>query len=200
MAGPALDLTGRRFGNLIAKEKLPARNGRRLWLCICDCGSETKAQAGHLRAGIRLSCGCRMPESKKTHGMSRSPEYRAWENARARCRNPKVKRYPLYGGRGIRMCDEWASSFEAFIRDMGRRPSSSHSLDRLDSNGHYEPGNCRWATAAQQNNNRSINRHVIVRGSRMTVAEASRLTGIPHATILGRLDRGYPDDEAVRNG
>ncbi|HWL06770.1 MAG TPA: hypothetical protein VNQ99_17840 [Xanthobacteraceae bacterium] len=129
--------------------------------------------------------------------MTGTPEYRAWNNARSRCYREKDRKYPLYGGRGIAMCDEWRRSFSAFFADMGPRPSPNHTLDRIDNNGNYEPGNCRWATSIEQNNNRRFNRHIHLNGRRLTVSEAARETGIPHATILSRLDAGRSDEEAV---
>ena len=188
------------FGEIILIDKIRIE-GRRgtFWICRCSCGSLPIRYAGHIRAGQAKSCGC-VKGANRTHMMSHSPEYKAWDNARSRCYREKDIKYPLYGGRGIKMCDTWRSSFEAFFSDMGQRPSPKHSLDRVNSNGDYEPGNCRWATIGQQNNNRSSNRHVLVNGKRLTVAQASVLTGVPHATILGRIDRGVPDEEAVANG
>jgi hypothetical protein len=133
------------------------------------------------------------------HGMSGTPEYKAWDNAKGRCYREKDRKYPLYGGRGITMCDEWRSSFKAFFDDIGPRPSPLHSLDRKDGDGPYSPDNCHWATEEEQNNNRSFNRHLTVNGERVTVAQAARETGIPHATILSRLDAGKTDEEAVRH-
>ena len=131
------------------------REGRRgvFYQCTCDCGTETTVYAGHLRAAAK-SCGCVRNGGKRSHGMSHTPEYRAWENARSRCINPRNRKYPDYGGRGITMCQEWSSSFKAFFDHMGVRPSNLHSLDRINTDGAYEPGNCRWATWVEQNNNR----------------------------------------------
>jgi hypothetical protein len=190
---------GFRLNKLTAVEQTRHPNRRGMfWICRCDCGRTTLKYAAHLRDGSAVSCGCSMAENKKTHGLSRSPEYKAWDSARGRCYREKDGKYPLYGGRGIRMCDRWRNDFAAFIADMGRRPSSAHSLDRIDSNGDYTPDNCRWATISEQNNNRSFNRHLVMDGERVTVAEASRRTGICHATILDRLDRGWSDERAVR--
>lgn len=186
---------GATFGRLTVVGKLPHSK----WQCDCECGKTTVAYAGHLRCGARVSCGCLIGKANTTHGMSRSPEYRAWDNARGRCYREKDNKYPLYGGRGITMCDEWRFSFKAFFADMGPRPSPLNSLDRKDCNGPYAPGNCRWATDEEQNNNRNFNRHLMVDGDRLTVAQAAKLTGVPHATILGRLDAGKTDEEAIRH-
>lgn len=195
MSRPEIEMKlGTKFGRLTVAEKLPHSK----WRCDCECGKSTIAYAGHLRAGARISCGCLIGKANRKHGMSHSSEYKAWDNARDRCKNPKNRKYPLYGGRGIKVCDRWISSFQNFIADMGNKPSPKHSLERANGNGNYEPGNCVWATAEEQNNNRSFNRRLMVNGAQMTVAQASRLTGICHATILGRLDAGKSDDEAIR--
>lgn len=196
------EIIGKKFGRLIviSETRSPDRRGR-FYICLCDCGNRTSVYAGHLKNGGTKSCGCTRNGINATHGMSRTAEYRAWENARSRCRNPKNMKFPIYGGRGIQFCERWAKSFENFLNDMGRKPSKHHSLDRKDSDGNYEPGNCRWATTAQQNNNRpNYNRTVEVNGIRMTVAEAARLTGIPHGTICSRIDRGWPNEDVLRNG
>lgn len=129
---------------------------------------------------------------------SRSPEYRAWNNAKHRCYNVNNARYPRYGGRGIEVCERWRNSFQNFIADMGPRPSPHHSLERIDNEGPYAPENCQWATSTEQNNNRCFNRHVVVDGERLTVAQAAKLTGVKHATICSRLERGKSDDEAIQ--
>lgn len=140
------------------------------------------------------------PEGRSDVLASSTPEYFAWRAAISRCTNPKNRKWPLYGGRGIKVCDLWMGSFGAFLADLGLRPSAGHSLDRIDSNGNYEPGNCRWATIHEQNNNRSLNRRVVINGQSMTVAEASRLTGIPDPTIRRRLTAGMSDEAATTPG
>lgn len=186
---------GQRYGNLTTLYSIKRKNGP---YCRCDCGQETVAFSSHLRAGMRVSCGCLVGKANLKHGMSHSSEYKAWDQAKARCYNKNNKKYPLYGARGIKMCQRWRDSFSNFLEDMGKKPSSLHSLDRIDGDGDYEPQNCRWATDGEQNNNRpSFNRYVTLDGVKVTVAEAARATGIPHATILSRLDAGKTDTEAL---
>lgn len=182
---------------LVVKVVAPAGKHGTWWMCRCDCGNNVVKYRGHLLHGTAKTCGCFNPGAR-THGMSGTPEYRAWDNARSRCYSKKNRKFPLYGGRGISVCDRWRHSFSNFIEDMGARPSPAHSLERLNGNGNYEPRNCVWASIEQQNNNRSFNRHVTVNGKRLTIAQAARETGIPHATILSRLDSGKSDMEATK--
>lgn len=161
-------VSGDVFGRLtvICLVKGPRRG--RFFLCKCRCGREITKYAGHLLNGSAVSCGCAhfIDPANTTHGMSHTPEYRAWENARARCQNPKNKKYSLYGGRGIRFCKRWQNSFQNFIADMGVKPDPSLTLERKNSNGNYTPENCHWASYETQNNNRSLNRHVLLMGRR----------------------------------
>jgi len=126
----------------------------------------------------------------KTHGMSGTPEYRAWATMRQRCNSLTHPEYRYYGGRGITVCESWDDSFEAFFCAMGRRPTSKHSLDRIDNFKGYSPTNCRWATRLEQANNTRFNRRIEYDGRSQTLAEWSRETGIPSHTIISRLDRG----------
>jgi hypothetical protein len=154
------------FGDWTVIKRLPnnvSRNGSRVnavWLVRCSCGTERGKEGGLLRFGASKSCGCKIGNKTATrmiqHGHttidSASPTYRSWSHAKARCFNETDDNYPNYGGRGISMCQEWADSFGAFLSYMGTRPDGL-SLDRIDNNGNYEPGNCRWATPLQQSNN-----------------------------------------------
>jgi len=133
--------------------------------CVCDCGTKRVVNGSTLRDGTSRSCGCLQREVAKyiggiqhiTHGCgskkNRAPEYRAWDSMKARCYNEKTKNFRRYGGRGIKVCVRWRGSFENFLNDMGRKPSPNHSIDRINNDGNYEPGNCRWATKSQQMNN-----------------------------------------------
>lgn len=127
----------------------------------------------------------------------RSPEYRAWTMMKTRCLNTNNEKYPLYGGRGITICKEWQDSFDAFLADMGERPSSAHSLDRIDTDGHYEPENCRWATASEQAINRRTTRWVEVGGERLNLQQWADRLGADPQTISDRLERGWSAERAV---
>jgi hypothetical protein len=156
---PALiDLTGQRFGTLVVLGREGrGKNGAARWRTRCDCGTETVSQASNLRSGGAQSCGCARATGLRarntTHGMSDQRPYKVWANMIARCTDPKHTRWPYYGARGIGVCDEWRTSFEAFWRDMGPSYHPGLSIDRIDNDGDYEPGNCRWATAKEQRAN-----------------------------------------------
>ncbi len=128
----------------------------------------------------------------------KSSEYNCWVTMRQRCNNPNDKKYPIYGARGIRVCERW-NSFENFLADLGARPTPGHSLDRFpDNNGNYEPGNVRWALMTQQANNRSTNRYVVADGVKMTISQAALFSGVDKRTIATRLNAGWTDEEALR--
>jgi hypothetical protein len=156
-----VDITGRRFGRLSVLGRANVGGKHVMWICRCDCGETATVRGSAMKSGNSTTCGCgvreamsRTGKTNKTHGQSRTPEYRAWARMLHRCYHTGDIKYTLYGGRGVTVCDRWHESFETFVSDMGPRPSPGHSLDRRDSNGVYEPSNCRWATLSQQNKNR----------------------------------------------
>lgn len=157
----ARDLTGFRSGLLTAQWPVGRdRFAHVLWLCCCDCGELTIVANCDLSRQHVRSCGCtrRAPLRPQTHGESKphpTTEYNIWRNMIQRCTNPKRKDYPRYGGRGVQVCVRWRNSYEAFLKDVGRRPHLELTLDRIDNDGDYEPGNVRWATHTEQIANRS---------------------------------------------
>jgi len=121
---------------------------------LCECGVERVLYYDSVRWHKTKSCGCLRNRIGQTHGMHKSAEYRSWDGMKRRCYNKNSKDYKYYGPRGIIVCDRWINNFEAFFEDMGLKPSAKHSIDRINNDGNYEPGNCRWATAQQQSINR----------------------------------------------
>lgn len=198
-----IDLTGNRFGRLtVLSFDSFAVNHNGKWLCVCDCGKNKIVYSNNLRRGLSLSCGClnkeRTSQSSMTHGQSKpkqwTPEYSIWAGMIQRCTNACARNYADYQGRGIAVCDRWRS-FENFFSDMGKRPTENHSLDRINNDGNYEPGNCRWATRLQQAQNKRSNHIVIVNGEKLVFAEACRRYNVGASKASRRLKRGWSHDE-----
>lgn len=131
------------------------------------------------------------------HGKYGTRVYGAWAGMAQRCTNPNNKYFRLYGGRGIKVCERWALSLEAFLADMGEPPSPQHTLDRIDSNGDYEPGNCRWATAREQARNRTTNRYITYRGQTRLLIEWCEILGQNVARVRARLGLGWDEERAL---
>lgn len=184
-----LNLSGRRFGMLVAGEKVGAVK----WLCKCDCGKSKPVAQSALMAG-RISCGC-MESVVKTHGMSHTNIYSIWKHIISRCENKRDAAYHGYGGRGIKICERW-SVFENFYADMGDKPRGK-SIDRIDNDGNYEPSNCRWATSTEQGCNKRNNRIVSVNGRSVPLSQACREHSIDVRVAAARLRYGWSEHDAL---
>jgi hypothetical protein len=204
--GRIKDLTGQRFGRLAVIRLDGRKHGKATWLCRCDCGADRPGVYGNsLVKGSTTSCGCarretcsrRMKRINTTHGMTYSPEFNTWSSMLDRCQRPNHKSYPQYGGRGITVCERWAKSFADFYADMGPRPSPNHSIDRIDNDGPYAPGNCRWATRDVQAGNTGCNHHLTFRGRTMILADWARETGLSREVLTYRLSRGWSVEKAL---
>lgn len=193
-----IDLTGLRSGRLVAIRYVKGdRHERGKWLCQCDCGNTTLALAGMLRTQKIKSCGAcankrlATGSSAYVHGHAQkgktSPTYSTWQGMVARCRNPKRREYKHYGGRGIEVCEQWMN-FENFLADMGERPPGT-TIERIDNDGNYEPGNCRWATQKEQNNNRRNNHLITFNGKTLTMQQWARSLRISSANLFQRIKR-----------
>lgn len=191
----AVDLTGQRFGRLtvieFAGHVAAGRERKRTWLCRCDCGASIQVIAGSLRTSNTISCGCVHKEIVgarfRTHGASNGQDgtrtYSAWLAMKARCTYPQHIGWADYGGRGITVCDRWASSYEAFLADMGPCPPG-HTTDRENCNGNYEPGNCRWLPGHLQARNTRKTVRVVYNGEAIPLISACEATGLRYGSIM----------------
>lgn len=187
------DLTGQKFTRLTVIRPVPKTKGRVAWECLCDCGNVHFSSALHLKNGHTQSCGClakeRSSEANTTHGLSGHPAYDVWVAMCQRCTNPNNPWFHRYGGRGIKVCERWQSS-SAFLEDMLSTWAKGLTLDRIDNDGDYEPGNCRWVTQAEQMSNRARTIRAEVNGESLTVPELSQRYGVRSNTIRARLRAG----------
>ena len=187
--GAKQPLEGKRFGKLTVVSEHPERDrhGAIMWLCKCDCGNTKIINGNSLRRGTSTTCGC----STKKHGMRNTRLYRIFDGMWKRCYNPKHPWYKRYGGRGITICDEWLkdrSTFFAWALANGYRDELT--IDRIDTDGNYEPDNCRWVDQRTQINNRNNTPVVEINGERKTISEWARIAGVSYQTMYRRCQRG----------
>lgn len=182
--GPKNDMVGQVFSRLTV-----IRWEAQFWVCRCECGNEIRTVANRLQKQLVRSCGCLKREQATRHGMHGSTEYVIWHSMLQRCFNPKNTRYANYGGRGITVCDYWRHNFKAWLKDMGPRPPGT-SLDRIDNESHYMPGNCRWATPAEQARNQRRTRLISYGGQTQTITDWANQLGCHPMTLHYRLGRG----------
>lgn len=194
---------GEVYNRLTAVSFIGVVKSQARWLWQCSCGKQIEAAAGKVRYGSTKSCGCYSADIAsnrlKKHGMFGTPTYDSWAGMIQRCYNTNNDRYSSYGGRGITVCDRWRDSFEAFMEDMGERPEGM-TIDRENTNGNYEPSNCRWATAKTQAENRRTALFVILDGVEMNASVAAKKLGVEISLFYSRLNQGYTADEIATPG
>lgn len=201
----ATNLTGQRFARLVVLGPIAKTVKNQIkWLCQCDCGGSTVTTISKLRSGRTKSCGCWRHESRfiqnMTHGKCRTRLYRVWRAMIDRCTLPRNANYPNYGARGISVCDLWLRDFQAFFDHVSRLDGfgiKGMMLDRVDTDGNYEPGNVRWATTKEQMRNKRNNRMIEFRGRTQCSAAWAEETGIGRSTIEWRLDNGWSAERAL---
>lgn len=171
----------------------------------CQCGKEFIAILNKVKRYHTKSCGCikdkNISELNLKHGHAKVgkviPEFNIWWAMISRCNNIKNKAFKNYGGKGVKVCDRWANSFENFYADMGNRPTNKHTLDRFPNKyGNYEPANCRWATMKEQQNNRTNNLLIEYNGDKKTLSEWSEILKFNYATIYNRIKVGWSIERA----
>lgn len=193
------------FSRLTVIDRCQNHGKKVSYLCVCSCGKERQIAGVSLKNGVTKSCGCLSKElvAKRavvlmtTHGGSSKPEYKVWQAMLLRCHKTTCKDFKRYGARGISVCERWRNSFENFIDDMGYRLAKNYSLDRIDNNGNYEPGNCRWTTPTIQGNNKRSNRILVFNGEAKTVAEWSRHLKMPIKMLYDRVSQGWVASDAL---
>jgi hypothetical protein len=208
--GIKIDLTGQKFNRLTVIREAPKRKNytSMYWLCECECKKYIIVSAVDLKRGHTKSCGCYRSEmvikkniSRKTHGQTTkgniSHEYRIWCGIKNRCYNSNHTYYKHYGGRGIKMYFEWINSFDCFYAYVGKSPTKKHTIDRINNDGNYEPGNVRWATMKEQANNRSNTRYFNYNGKLLTISQLSDISNISYTTLKYRLNKEWTLEKAM---
>lgn len=198
--GAIQDLLGKKYGKLTVIYLTTSARGRRAWGCHCSCGNRIVVETGRLNSGRVNSCGCRQLESATKHGLYKTPEYKVWANMKYRCDTETAHNWKDYGGRGITYDPRW-KKFEAFLDDMGYKPTPEHTIERVDVNGNYTKDNCIWAlNDIQQLNRRDTVKHEY-NGQLLTAGQIAKLTGIKESTLKSRIrDMNITAEEAVALG
>lgn len=202
MSGYLIDLTNKRFSNLVVIERAKDQNLSRnhtYWLCKCGCGNTTVVASEHLRNGRIKSCGCWRKTKLVTHGKTKTKLYKVWRGIVDRTSLKSSRSYKNYGALGIKMCEDWRNNFESFHSwAMASGYKQGLSIDRIDPKGNYEPENCRWTDMKTQQNNRTNNHLITYKGETHTMKQWSEILGIKYSTLSMRLNNyGWPIERAL---
>lgn len=206
-----VDITGVKFGRLLAIKKVGIINNGALWACKCDCGNEKNVSLQHLRNGDTQSCGCLAKERAsirgkapnnigdrmRTHGDRRSKLYNVWSGMKRRCNNKNSTHYNDYGGRGIKVCESWNEYINFKEWAVSNGYEEGLTIERVDVNKNYEPDNCKWATWIEQQNNKRNTKRYLFEGEMYTLRQLSEMSGINKRTLAGRLERGWPVEKIM---
>lgn len=182
-----IDIIGIRSGKIVVIERAHKINKQYHWKCICDCGKYLVTSGNRIRSGKTKSCGC---ITATQNGISASKMHTRWRTMISRCHNPKSISYKNYGARGIKVCNEWINSFDCFVNDMGKIPEGM-TIDRIDGNGNYEPGNCRWVSMKEQSNNRRNNYLIKAFGQTLTLTQWANKIGMNWGVLRQRIERNH---------
>lgn len=204
------DLSGNRYGRLtVVCQAERSKSGQIRWRCRCDCGKEVAVATSNLTSGHTKSCGCFRDESRikvhTKHGLRHTRIYSVWGKIKGRCYNKNTPCYDRYGGRGIKMCDEWRDNPEAFAKwayENGFDENAEYgecTLERINNDGDYEPGNCKWASMREQSNNRRSNRVIEHNGEKHTLAEWTRILGVSNSKLIWHLNKGRTIQDVIDN-
>lgn len=195
---------GEVFGRLTVVSFSHNTSKQQYWHCLCTCGKETAVMRGSLLSKETESCGCLrrdvVSQCQTTHGDTRKvrkAEYVCWARMIQRCENSRTRCFSDYGGRGIKVCLQWRESYETFLKDMGRRPSVKHSIDRIDNDGNYEPSNCKWSTRQEQSCNRRNNKVITYDGRTENISAWASILGISRTSLNSRIRRGWSTERIL---
>jgi hypothetical protein len=190
----SIDISGKKFARWTVLSFHGSVNKKRMWNCICECGTEMKVNGTSLRMGVSKSCGCLSADNVRTrltkHGMTKHPLFGVWKGMLSRCNNPHAKSFPDYGGRGIKVCDRWLD-FKAFHDDMIDAYGPGMTIERKDNEEGYSPGNCTWIPKAEQNRNRRSVIFIDTPVGRLSISDAARVAGVSWFAISNRVKKGW---------
>lgn len=200
-----IDLAGQRFGYLtVLRREGTLRAGKKkpttqpTWRCVCLCGKEVVVRGDHLRTGRKKSCTLDGHFYARDINRVSTLERSTWYSMLERCYNPKSSSYKYYGAKGVRVCRQWKNSFQQFLADVGPRPTIKHTLDRYpNTNGHYEPGNTRWASKREQALNKRATVKVLWQGEMIPLFEYAAKVGVNKRMISKRIQRGWDIEDAM---